>query len=565
MSSHTQFATFRASLFALATLSFGGCMADSPQTGDTHQEVVNPPLPSDLNLALNAKTTLTIGPFAQINGDVASSGANGSLLFDVNASQGGFFSQRNALANTVTVRTGAFAGHVFGNDITVDGQVNQQSLGLNPAALPQVPAPTTITPGTTAVTVKPNQAKQLCPGQFGAVSLGAGSTLNLNGGVYQMTRLTLADGARLEPSEPVVILISGALTTGVGSQIHPSAQSLNPMAAGDIRIEAAGNITLGDGTQVRAHLLSPTGKLTTGKNVSFTGAGWAKTINIGANTFVTIEGVFSAQAPAVPPPCNDNNQCTVDQCVTSGSVAMCTNTPVPSGSSCEDGNTCNGAELCNATGQCQPGTPATAGTACEDGDACNGDERCNGTGTCQAGDPPVVNDDNSCTADACDANTGVSHIPLPDGTTCAGHGVCTDGKCSVSGAVFSEDFVQFQSDPAQCNSWNDFLANQLADVSYGSVTVSGTFDPTGVTCDDPDAATQLCQALHHGGFAQVSCNGHFWSVGSCGGAEIVVDGPTCSCLFGVHDVRPCLSFGEWGGINSDTCSPPSQNLTVVCE
>lgn len=559
-----QFARFRASLFALATLSIGGCMTDPAQTGATEQAVINPALPSDLNLTLNAKTTVTIGPFSQLNADVASSGPKGSVLFDVSSSQG-FFGQRNVLANTVTIRSGASAGHVFGNDITVDGSVSQQSLGLDPAALPQLPAPTTITPGTTNVTLKPNQAKQLCPGQFGVISLGAGATLSLNGGVYQMTRLTLADGARLEPSEPVVILIAGTLTTGVNSVIRPSAQALNPMTAGDIRIEAAGNITLGDGTQVRAHLLAPSSKLATGKNISFTGAGWAKSISLGASSFVSAEGVFSAQAPTVPPPCNDNNLCTVDQCVTSGTLAMCTNTAVPSGSSCEDDNTCNGEELCNATGQCQAGTPLGAGTSCADADACNGDERCNGTGTCLAGAPPVVSDGNACTVDACAADTGVSHIPLPDGTVCAGHGVCQAGECSVKGTVFSEDFVQFQSSPAQCDSWNDFLSNQLVDGSYGSVTVSGSLDTVGVTCSDPDTATQICQALHHNSFTQVSCDGHVWSVGSCDGAEIIVDGFTCSCQFGVHDVRPCLGFGEWGGINSDTCSPPSQNLTVVCE
>jgi hypothetical protein len=538
-------------------------MADSPQTGGAEQAVISPPLPSNLNLTLNAKTTLAIGPFSQVSGDVASSGPKGSVLFDVSSSQG-FFSQFNVLANTVTVRVGASAGHVFGNDITVDGSASQESLGLDPGALPQLPAATAITPGTTNVTIKPNQAKQLCPGQFGAISLGAGATLSLNGGVYQMTRLTLADGARLEPSEPVVILISTTLTTGVNSVVAPSAQAINPMTAGDIRIEAAGNITLGDGTQVRAHLLAPASKLITGKNVGLTGAGWAKIISIGTSNFVNAEGVFSAQAPTVPPPCNDNNACTADQCVTSGSIAFCTNTPVPSGASCEDGNTCNGEERCNATGQCQAGTPVGAGTSCADGDACNGDETCNGTGSCLPGAPPVVSDGNACTADACDAGTGVSHIPLPDGTTCAGRGVCQAGECSVKGTVFSEDFVQFQSAPAQCDSWNDFLSNQLVDGSYGSVTLSGTFDTTGVTCSDPNAATQICQALHHNSFTSVFCDGRFWRVGQCDSAEISVDGSICSCDFGTHDVRPCTGT-SWGGINGDTCSPPSQNLTVICE
>lgn len=168
---------------------------------------------------------------------------------------------------------------------------------------------------------------------------------------------------------------------------------------------------------------------------------------------------------------------------------------------------CNGVELCSATGQCQPGTPVRAGTSCSDDNACNGDETCNGSGTCVPGPPPVVSNGKACTANACDAETGVSHIPLPDGTVCANNGVCSGGECSITGAVFSEDFVQFEPAPAQCNSWNDFVSNQLTERSYSRVTLSGTFNITGFTCNDPSLATQICQALHTGGLI----NGWFCS------------------------------------------------------
>jgi hypothetical protein len=204
------------------------------------------------------------------------------------------------------------------------------------------------------------------------------------------------------------------------------------MTAANVRIEIGGAVTLGDNNQIRAHLLV-NGKFTTGKSLSMTGAAWAKSINVGTNGFLNADGVFSTQAPSVPPPCNDNNACTVDTCVGGGtSVAFCRNTPAPTGTSCGDGNACNGDELCDATGQCQPVTTQTAGTACADGDLCNGDETCNGFGACLLGTPPVVSDDNTCTVDACDSATGVTHIPLPDGTTCNGVGVCTAGTCSVA-------------------------------------------------------------------------------------------------------------------------------------
>ena len=85
---HEPFATFRLRLFALAALSAAGCTEPPPPTAATAQAVINPPLPSNLNLILNAKTTVTVGSFASVFGDVASGGASGSVLFDAGASQG---------------------------------------------------------------------------------------------------------------------------------------------------------------------------------------------------------------------------------------------------------------------------------------------------------------------------------------------------------------------------------------------------------------------------------------------------------------------------------------------
>ena len=394
------------------------------------QAVINPPLPGNLNLTLNAKTTVTVGAFSDVIGDVASSGSSGSVLFDVGATQDFGFSGFRVLANTVTINTSAAVGTVFGNDITNNGFVLQEQLGLDPGALPQIPLVTKGTAGATNVSTNANQAKQLCPGQYGTISLGVNSVLNLNGGVYQVSKLVLADGARLEPSEPVVILVSGGVTTGIGSAIQASAQSLNPMRSSDIRIDVGGAVTLSDSNRVTAHLLV-TGKFTTGKQLTMTGAVWAKTINIGPQSSVFGQDTFAAQAPEVPPPCNDNNACTVDSCVGGGTaIAFCSNTPAAAGTVCEDGNACNGLEICDGLGTCQPGTIQAAGTACPDGDLCNGDETCNGAGTCLSGTAPVVNDNNPCTADACDSTTGVAHIPLPDGTVCNGSGVCTAGTCS---------------------------------------------------------------------------------------------------------------------------------------
>lgn len=560
--------SLHASLLALAALPTVSCTTSDPSTRSAEQAVINPPLPSNLNLALNARDSVTVGPFAQVFGDVASSGLAGSVLFDVGATQGPFFSNFNLLASTVLARTSASVGRVIGNDVTIEGTATSNLLGLDPSKLPQIPNPTVGTPGTVNVSTNQNQARQLCPGQYGAIALGANSTLNLNGGVYQVTRLSLAEGARLEPSEPVVILVSGDVVAATGAIIQPSAQSVNPMRAADIRIEATGAISLGDSSQARAHLLA-SGPLTIGRSAGLTGAAWATTIRIGPQSVVNTDGVFSAQAPTPPPPCNDNNACTVDSCVGSGTaVAFCRNEIKPVGTSCDDGNVCNGTARCDAGGTCQPGSTPPSGTSCGDGNACNGDETCDGFGSCLQGAPPAVDDGNPCTSDACDIGAGVSHTPLPDGTSCRGTGTCQAGQCDVVGAVFSADFIGGQAATAQCPAWNTFRS-QLTNSTYTRVTMSGTFDTTGVTCNDPQAATQICRGLHDGTFVSVFCNGRVWGTGDCGGApELSANGNICSCGFG-YVARPCISFGffnpNWGGINTDTCGGPSQNITVTCE
>src|SRR5262249_10102932 len=122
--------------------------------------------------------------------------------------------------------------------------------------------------------------------------------------------------------------------------------------------------------------------------------------------------------------------------------------------SCSDGNACNGAETCQA-GVCQPGTPLNCddanacttdtcntasgcahaavanGTSCSDGNVCNGAETRQG-GVCQGGTPLDCNDNNVCTTDACNMQTGCTHTALT-GTSCSDNNPCTSGDQCQAG------------------------------------------------------------------------------------------------------------------------------------
>ena len=90
-------------------------------------------------------------------------------------------------------------------------------------------------------------------GHYGQDNQGELYVLSLNGGVYQISRLTLAAGARLEPSEPVVVLVAGNLTTTYaqgnnqttsgGSNVNsnnPTFQGVGTVTSGNVTLDPAG-------------------------------------------------------------------------------------------------------------------------------------------------------------------------------------------------------------------------------------------------------------------------------------------------------------------------------------
>jgi RHS repeat-associated protein len=100
----------------------------------------------------------------------------------------------------------------------------------------------------------------------------------------------------------------------------------------------------------------------------------------------------------------------------------------------DDGDACT-ADACNAQTGVSHG-PAAAGTACPDGDLCNGAETCNGSGVCQAGTPIApaqITDNNTCTNDMCNSSGGIQHNPVTNGTTCNDGNVCTIGDTCQAG------------------------------------------------------------------------------------------------------------------------------------
>ena len=290
--------------------------------------------------------------------------------------------------------------------------------------------------------------------------------------------------------------------------------------------------------------------------------------------------------PGTPLVVDDGNPCTADSC---DAVTGVSHTPLAAGSSCADGTVCNGNETCNGSGTCVPGTPLVvddgnpctadacdpvtgashtplaAGTSCTDGNACNGVELCDASATCLPGTPPLVEDGNPCTADSCDAVAGVSHLPVPLGTSCADGTVCNGAEtCNGSGTcVPGTPLVVDDNNPCTTDACDAIAGATHTPVAPGTTctdgnicTGAGTCNATGTcmpgtipTLDDGNPCTaDSCDpvsGVHHDPVAAGT---------SCADSNLCNGSETCnasgSCIAGtppsIDDGNPCTT---------DACDP----------
>ncbi len=278
--------------------------------------------------------------------------------------------------------------------------------------------------------------------------------------------------------------------------------------------------------------------------------------------------------------CDDGNASNSDGCTTECTLASCGDGVVQPPETCDDANGSNTDDCLNTCldASCGDGFIHAGAEACDDGngtdtDACPGTcqpAQC-GDGFVHAGVEPC-DDGNASNEDACLSTC--EPASCGDGFVHAGVEQCDGGgdpnafSCS---AQCEDQLVWYQwhfnsgfsPNPMACSDFN-LWRSALAD-DHTSIFLAGTADPTGRTCTGP-GATALCNALRTGGTALVNCNGHTWRVGNnCANAiEVTVDGTNCDCAFPGYALRPCVNLVDWGGVGTNTCSGPTQDIYIEC-
>jgi hypothetical protein len=156
--------------------------------------------------------------------------------------------------------------------------------------------------------------------------------------------------------------------------------------------------------------------------------------------------------PDEPTSCADADPCTSDIC---SDTQGCTHTPIAncclSGAVCDDHNVCT-SDACDLdANHCTHVVPDETCTPCAGTDPFECGPRCSNVctdGRCEEKPATVqCEDNNPCTADACDATTGCSHTPLDgtgitgcdDGQACNGAETCVAGTCQTQPVLACDD------------------------------------------------------------------------------------------------------------------------------
>lgn len=142
---------------------------------------------------------------------------------------------------------------------------------------------------------------------------------------------------------------------------------------------------------------------------------------------------------------------------------------------------------------------------------------------------------------------------------------CISGTCS-NAYTYTDNFVQGQTATNQCTHWQQWIAGLAS--SYSGMTMSGTNDSVGITCNNAQIASAMAVALKKVQSYTASCNGHTWSNCNRYNDELWLDPPSqCdgnNCPSPGYLMRACIGQGNpnWGGVKTATCNGPNQTMTL---
>jgi len=237
------------------------------------------------------------------------------------------------------------------------------------------------------------------------------------------------------------------------------------------------------------------------------------------------------------------------------------------------------AGVCDAaTGVCVAGEPSQQ--SCDDQNACTTD-RCDGESGC-VHDPVVCDDGDACTTDTCDAAGGCGHAPID----CDDGDPCTQDACAVETGCTHEALVCDDGDactidacdatagciarPIDCGLLTGPCGVGVCDGQTGTCVIEAT---PGVDCDDGDACTSDDVCAQDGtcaGSTTTNCDdGDACTTdtceakGGCGHAPIDCDDGD-QCTQDACEAETGCTHEALGCDDGDACTTDTCNAEVGC-
>ena len=282
--------------------------------------------------------------------------------------------------------------------------------------------------------------------------------------------------------------------------------------------------------------------------------------------------------PGVVIGCDDGNPCTDDSCDDADGCVH-----LPNALGCDDGNACTLSDHCDG-GECKYGSLLSCGddnlctddycdpfqgcshklnnAPCDDQDICTTGDKCH-LGACLPGNSLNCEDNNPCTSNSCNADTGCAFTPqlgdCNDANVCTQGDVCANGWCKPGPLLDCDD--------------DNACTDDACDVSDGCLNLANA-NP----CDDGNACTvgDGCQA----GVCQAGAAADCEDLNACTADSCDVDsgcsnqaipgicndGNLCTvndaCLNGACVNGGFLTCDDDNLCTDDSCSPDSGCLFV---
>jgi len=200
---------------------------------------------------------------------------------------------------------------------------------------------------------------------------------------------------------------------------------------------------------------------------------------------------------------------------------------------CDDGNVCTD-DSCNEESGC---VFVANLESCEDGDACTENDVCV-QGWCTSGESVVCDDDNVCTDDFCDPDTGCDGTPnaaaCDDGNACTTNDTCADSSC-VGGPAPNCDLGAPCTDYG-CDSNTGCTESVVLDCC-GNNLLEGDEECDDGNLSDGDGCESDCKLPT---IPTVSLNGYIWYLADKGAncnATCAGVGKSCVNLYAVNYIE----------------------------